>query len=480
MRTEQNQAFDDSLSTAERKLRINSLLRRVDEDVKNKEYDVALEKLRRVYQLDIKNIYARAYEERILALKMEKEREAFKAEAEKTVESETEVRVKRWVEDYQRNQGREVRTRKKLEDVESELEQRARESAVKEMMKHVQEVEERLTKQMQQSLGTREPRVEGEPIQRMGEIRLSIEPSGQAEHLKKEFDEKLHIAREEIEHQTQEQFNEEFLAKEQEMIKKLNEEHQKTREELLRQMEEERKTLITREQIKAKEKGAAAYQMLIFLMMQFEVAPNIQEALLQRIREEFGIDEPGHAKAIRGAHMHAYVTAVRSAWEKGRPSQEEEQVLLNLKNLYQISNEEEQQTVKKVKKDLGLPDESAVILVVDDDPAILKFVEHTLKHTYQTILTAQGVEEAILLTRDIIPALILSDVQMPGIGGFSFYEKIQNGEYDEALKNIPFILMSALTDEYFIKSSKQLGVKSYITKPFSREQLLEIVRQTLV
>jgi CheY-like chemotaxis protein len=479
METQENHTFDDSLSTSERKLRINSLLRRVDEDVKNHEYDVALEKLRRVYSLDVKNIYARAYEERILALKMEKERETIKAEAEKKVETATELRVKRWVEDYQRNQGREVKSRKKLEDVESELEQHARESAIKEMMKHVEEVEERLTKQMQQALETRQPRAEGGPIQRMGEIRLSIEQSGHAEQFKKEFDEKLRIAREEIEQQVKQQFRQEFLANEEEMIKKLNEEHQKAREELLRQMEEERATLITREQLKAKERGAAAYEMLIILMMQFEVTPTIQEALLQRIREEFGIDDSEHTKATRGAHMHTYVTAVKAAWEKGKASQEDVQVLLNLKNLFQISDDEERDIVKKVKKDLGLPDESAVILVVDDDPAILKFVEHTLKHSYQTILIAHGVEEAVSLTRDIVPALILSDVQMPGIGGFSFYEKIQNGDYDEGLKNIPFLLMSALTDDYFIKTAKQLGVKSYVTKPFSREQLLEIVRQTL-
>jgi CheY-like chemotaxis protein len=475
METEEQHRFDDSLSMAERKLRINSLLRRVDEDVKNKEYEVALEKLRRVYQLDVKNIYARAYEERILALIMEKERESVKAEAEKKVESETEVRVKRWVEDYQRNQGKEVRTRQKLEVVESELEQRARESAIKEMMEHVQEVEERLTKQMQQAVETRKTRAEGETVQRMGEIRLSIDSSGQSEQSKKDFEEKLRIAREEIESQ----FKDKCLANE-EIIKKLNEEHQKTREELLRQMEEERATLLNREQLKSKERAGAAYQMLIFLMMQFEVATNIQDAILQRIRDEFGIDDAEHVKATRGAHMHAYVNAVRAAWEKGRPSQEEEQVLLNLKILYQISDDEEKQTVKKVKKDLGLPDESAVILVVDDDPAILKFIEHTLKHSYQTILTAKGVEEAVSKVQDIIPSLILCDVQMPGIGGFSFYEKIQNGEYDEALKKIPFILMSALTDEFFIKSSKQLGVKSYITKPFSREQVLEIVKQALV
>ena len=53
------------------KTRVNQQLRLADESVKNKQYDQALLIVRKVYSIDMKNMYARAYEERILALKLE-------------------------------------------------------------------------------------------------------------------------------------------------------------------------------------------------------------------------------------------------------------------------------------------------------------------------------------------------------------------------------------------------------------------------
>ena len=64
-----------TLKPEERNARVSALLRQVDEDVKAKKLDEALERIRKVYEFDIKNIYARAYEERILVMMMEKERE---------------------------------------------------------------------------------------------------------------------------------------------------------------------------------------------------------------------------------------------------------------------------------------------------------------------------------------------------------------------------------------------------------------------
>ena len=60
-----------TLSPEERNARASTLLRQVDEDVKAKKFDQALEKIRMVYEYDIRNIYARAYEERVLVMMIE-------------------------------------------------------------------------------------------------------------------------------------------------------------------------------------------------------------------------------------------------------------------------------------------------------------------------------------------------------------------------------------------------------------------------
>ena len=79
------------------------------------------------------------------------------------------------------------------------------------------------------------------------------------------------------------------------------------------------------------------------------------------------------------------------------------------------------------------------------------------------------------------PSLIISDINL-GTGmmsGFTFYEKIKAGTYGDALKDIPYILMSSMEDEFFIKAAKQMGVRAYMSKPFTRESLEALVKKTL-
>ena len=467
----------DSLPLQEQKRRISVLLHKVDEEIKKRNYDNALDTIRRVYQLDIKNIYARAYEERILVLKLEQERGELKREAEQKAAQEVETRVKQWVDDFQTQKAREEKSKKVQEIVGTELESRAREAALEEMTQRMQEVERRLTEQMQAALEAERRKAESGPKQHVGEIKLSIESGGDMLLLKKEYEAKLQLAREGIEREMRERLGQEQSTIQQETFAKLGEEHRKNQEELLRQFDEERQTIVQREETKAKGTALSTLETIFFLMMQLKIELDAQDAILQTIRMSFGISEEEYTVARRNSHLHSFVNAVRSTWEKGKPTPDEMELLANLKQTYQISDEENLNVVNKVKKELGLPDETAVILVIDDDPAILRFIEHTLNRTYQTVLTATGVNEALNLIEHTMPALILSDVQMPVMGGLTFFTKIQNGEYGNRLKSVPFLMMSALTDEFFIDSTKNLGIKSYLTKPFTREVLEETVRQ---
>jgi CheY-like chemotaxis protein len=83
--------------------------------------------------------------------------------------------------------------------------------------------------------------------------------------------------------------------------------------------------------------------------------------------------------------------------------------------------------------------------------------------------------------QNIAPSIIISDVNL-GMGvmsGFSFYEKIIAGTYGNELKSVAFILMSSLEDEFFVRSAKQMGVKAYLAKPFTRESLETTVKNAL-
>jgi hypothetical protein len=71
-----------TLSVEERSARVSSLLYQVDADVRAKDFSAALEKIRKVYDFDIKNMYARAYEDSIVAMVIETERKKMLKESD--------------------------------------------------------------------------------------------------------------------------------------------------------------------------------------------------------------------------------------------------------------------------------------------------------------------------------------------------------------------------------------------------------------
>ncbi len=89
-----------NLESEEIRTRVNQLLRQADELVKSKQYEQALLSVRKVYSIDVKNMYARAYEERILALKLEEDRDRLAREAEQKAEAKIESELKRRVNEF--------------------------------------------------------------------------------------------------------------------------------------------------------------------------------------------------------------------------------------------------------------------------------------------------------------------------------------------------------------------------------------------
>jgi len=100
------------LTSEERNARVSALLRQVDEDVRAKKLEDALDRIRKVYEFDIKNIYARAYEERILIMMMEKEREVAVREAKQQAAEQVDQEVKRRLKEFYKQQELENQKRK--------------------------------------------------------------------------------------------------------------------------------------------------------------------------------------------------------------------------------------------------------------------------------------------------------------------------------------------------------------------------------
>lgn len=447
------------LEPDERIARVSALLRQVDEDVRAKKLEDALDHIRKVYEFDIKNVYARAYEERILIMMMEKEREVAVIEAKQQAAKQVDQEVKRQLKEFYEQQELDTQKRKEKEKTEQLLEDRARKASVseaqevahkdltaieKETAKRIEELEKRLIAQ----------------IQKVAPGTSSTATTTEAEMIQAETERK----------KIQE---EAFL--------KMKEEQKRTQEELIQNMEEERNTLLEREREKAKQQEIDAYRMLMKLMIQLAVPAEMQTSLLQSLRISFSINDAEHVEVERSVQVSAYIDAVRALWQTGKPTEEDSVHLKNLQQFFKISDDEHISITKQVKKELGLPDETAVIVIIDDDVSIRKYVEHILKKTYLNVITVESAESALKEIENISPSLIISDVNLGAgvMSGFTFYEKITAGTYGDKLKSVAFVLMSSMEGEFFVRSAKQLGVKAYLPKPFTKESMEATIKQAL-
>ena len=115
------------------------------------------------------------------------------------------------------------------------------------------------------------------------------------------------------------------------------------------------------------------------------------------------------------------------------------------------------------------------ILVVDDNPNIVKLLEHRLKANKYEVITAYDGEEALERVRQEKPGLILLDAIIPKIDG---YKVLSILKADEQYKDIPIVMLTAKGQIKDMKKGLELGANSYITKPFDPDVLLDIIKGT--
>jgi len=112
------------------------------------------------------------------------------------------------------------------------------------------------------------------------------------------------------------------------------------------------------------------------------------------------------------------------------------------------------------------------ILVVDDEPTIVRLMEFILARQGHEMLVAVNGEEALEKIRAHAPDLVLLDIMMPRIDG---YEVARTVRADPATAALPIIMLSAKAQEEDIRKGVEIGVDEYITKPFSPEHLVHVV-----
>jgi DNA-binding response OmpR family regulator len=116
------------------------------------------------------------------------------------------------------------------------------------------------------------------------------------------------------------------------------------------------------------------------------------------------------------------------------------------------------------------------ILIVDDSNTNVILLEAILGNRGYEIIKTSSVREAMSYLEQPLPDLILLDLLMPKISGYKFLEDIRNNKHT---KNIPVMIVTAVTEEESKIKTQKLGIIDYIEKPINIQELITKVEKTL-
>ena len=116
------------------------------------------------------------------------------------------------------------------------------------------------------------------------------------------------------------------------------------------------------------------------------------------------------------------------------------------------------------------------ILVVDDDPVIVRLLDVNFRLDGFDVFTAGRGEDALALAQETPPDVILLDVMMPDLDGYEVYRRLRE---IPSLIRTPVFFLSARAKDDDRSRGMASGVTDYITKPFDPTELVAAIRQRL-
>jgi DNA-binding NarL/FixJ family response regulator len=116
------------------------------------------------------------------------------------------------------------------------------------------------------------------------------------------------------------------------------------------------------------------------------------------------------------------------------------------------------------------------LLVVDDEPNLLRAVAACLKAENYEVSTARSGYEALMQLAETVPDLIISDIRMPGIDGYKLARQLR-GSPRTAL--VPIVFLTAKDETADRIEGFRAGVDAYLTKPFEPDELIAVVNGIL-
>jgi len=125
---------------------------------------------------------------------------------------------------------------------------------------------------------------------------------------------------------------------------------------------------------------------------------------------------------------------------------------------------------------LGAALQPPLVLVVDDSLTVRKITTRLLTREGFRVDSAKDGVDALERMHDLIPDVVLLDVEMPRMDGFELARVMRN---DERLKSVPIIMITSRTADKHRNHALEIGVNVYLGKPYQEQQLLDNIAAQL-
>ncbi len=117
------------------------------------------------------------------------------------------------------------------------------------------------------------------------------------------------------------------------------------------------------------------------------------------------------------------------------------------------------------------------ILIVEDSPSELELMSHFLKESGYNVIKATGAKEALDKALSENPDVIVTDVVMPGMSGFELCRSLKKNPLTQ---KVPIVICSSKNQEIDRLWAMRQGADAYVTKPYTRDQLLRAIKSVAI
>ena len=114
------------------------------------------------------------------------------------------------------------------------------------------------------------------------------------------------------------------------------------------------------------------------------------------------------------------------------------------------------------------------LLYIEDDLEILENVSFLFERFVKKVYIAKDGKEALEVYKKHLPDIVVTDINLPKIDGLSVAAKIREED-----KHIPIVIITAHDEDFHIEKAKEIGVSSYLKKPFTLQQLKDVLAKAI-